>query len=66
MSLVDEFEALVLGEVGVVLDVERGYREFADEAAGGDPGVDRSRVGVELGIGAELKQLIRSTHSPEL
>ena len=34
VSSVDEFEALVLGEVGVVLAVERGEREFADETAG--------------------------------
>jgi hypothetical protein len=39
VSSVDEFEALVFGEVGVVLDAERGEREFADDAADGDPGV---------------------------
>jgi hypothetical protein len=29
----------VLGEVGVVLDVEGRQGQFADEKAGGDPGV---------------------------
>ena len=43
VSSVDEFEALVLGEVGVVLDVERREQEFAGEAADGNPRVvDRS------------------------
>jgi hypothetical protein len=37
----DDFEALVLGEVGVVLDVEGREWQLADEAAGGDPGVRR-------------------------
>jgi chloramphenicol 3-O-phosphotransferase len=37
----DEFKTFEFGEVGVVLDVERGEREFADEAAGRYPGVVR-------------------------
>jgi hypothetical protein len=54
---VDEFEAFVLGEVRVVLDVERGKGKSADEAAGGDPGVVRRpgpaaqlRVGLDLAL----------------
>ena len=34
-----QFEAFVFGEGGVVLDVERGEGQPADEAAGGDPGI---------------------------
>jgi hypothetical protein len=37
MSSVDELEALVLGEVGVVVDVERGEWKLTGDAAGGDP-----------------------------
>ena len=55
VSSVDEFEALVLGEVGVVLDVERGEGKLAGDAAGGDPGVvDRSRATAEPGVGLDL------------
>ena len=55
VSSVDEFEALVLGEVGVVLDVERGERKLADEAAGGDPGVvGRAGAAAEPGVGLDL------------
>ena len=51
----DEFEAFVLGEVGVVLDVERGEGKPADEAAGGDPGVvRRPGTAAELGVGLDL------------
>ena len=51
----DHFEALVLREVGVVLDVERGEWELADEAAGCDPRVVR-RPGpaAQLGVGLDL------------
>jgi hypothetical protein len=52
---VDEFETLVLREVGEVLDVERDEWEFADQAAGGDPGVvDRPRTPAEPGVGLDL------------
>ena len=45
----------MLGEVGIVLDVERGERKFADEAAGGDPGiVCRSRATAQPGVGLDL------------
>jgi hypothetical protein len=51
----DEGHALVLGEVCVVLDVERGERNVADEPAGGDPGVvDRSRAATKLGMRLDL------------
>jgi hypothetical protein len=47
----DDFEALVLDEVGVVLDVERGEWKIAGDAAGGDPGVvDRPRAPAEPGV----------------
>jgi hypothetical protein len=47
---VDDLKALVLDEVDVVLDVEGGERKFADEAAGGDPGVIR-RPGTAAELG---------------
>jgi hypothetical protein len=57
----DEFEALVLGEVGVVFDVERRERQPTDEAAGGDPGVvGRSWAAVQLGIGLDLVAIPRN------
>jgi hypothetical protein len=52
---VDDFEALLLNEVGVVLDVERGEGKLAGEAAGGDPGVvDRLRTPAEASVGLDL------------
>jgi hypothetical protein len=55
VSSVDDFEPFVLGDVGVVLDVQRGGWQFADKAAGGDPGVvGRSRSSAELGVGLDL------------
>jgi hypothetical protein len=52
---VDEFEALVLGEVGKVLGVERGEWQLADEAAGRDPGVVRwSGSTAQLGVRLDL------------
>jgi hypothetical protein len=52
---VDEFEALVLREVGVVLEVERGERKLSGDAAGGDPGVvDRAWASRGPGIGLDL------------
>ena len=55
VSSMDELKALVLGEVGVVLDVERGEGKPADEAAGGDPGVvRRPGTAAELGVGLDL------------
>jgi hypothetical protein len=47
-SLVEEFEAFMLGGVDVVLDVERGERKIAGDAARGDPGVvDRPGASAE-------------------
>ena len=55
VSSVDDFEAFVLREVGVVLDVERGERRPADEATGGDPRVvRRPRTAAQLGVGLDL------------
>ena len=55
LSFVDEFEPFVFGEVGVVLDVERGERKFAGEAAGGDPrAVDRPWTSAQPGVGLDL------------
>jgi hypothetical protein len=52
---VDQFEALVLHEVDVVLDVERGERQLADETAGGDPRVvGRPGTAAELGVGLDF------------
>jgi hypothetical protein len=52
---VDEFEAFVFGEVGVVLDIERGEWQLAGDAAGGDPGVvDRPRVPAGAGVRLDL------------
>jgi hypothetical protein len=54
---VDELKALVFGEVGVVLDVKRGERQFTGDAAGGDPGVvDRTRTPTEPGVSLDLAQ----------
>jgi hypothetical protein len=56
---VDELKALVLDEVGVVLDVERGEWQLADEAAGGNPGiVGRSRAAAGLAVGLDSSQLV--------
>jgi hypothetical protein len=45
----------VLGEAGVVLDVECGEGQFTDEAAGGDPGVvGRLWPAAQLGVGLDL------------
>ena len=55
VSSVDEFETLVLVEVGVVLDVEGGERQVAGEAVGGDPRVvGRPGTAAELGVGLDL------------
>jgi hypothetical protein len=52
VSSVDEFETFGFGEVGVVLDVERGEGKLAGGTAGGDPGVvDRPRSPAEAGVG---------------
>ena len=59
-----EFEALVLGEVGVVLDVERREWQLADEAAGGDPGVvDGPGSTAEPGAGLDLTPDRRCTEA---
>jgi hypothetical protein len=51
----DKFEAFMLREVGVVLDVERREGELAGDAAGGDPGVvDRPGSTPEPGVGLDL------------
>ena len=51
----DELKAFVLGEVGVVLDVECGEGQLAGDAAGGDPGVvDWSGSAAESGLGLDL------------
>ena len=55
VSAVDEFEALVFGEVGVVLDVERGEGKPADETTSGDPRVvRRPGTAAELGVSLDL------------
>ena len=55
VSSVDQFETLVLGEVGVFLDVERGKGKIAGEAAGRDSGVvDRPRTPAQASVGLDL------------
>jgi hypothetical protein len=52
---VGEDQALVLGEVCVVLGVEGGEGESFNDAAGGDPGVvDRSWASTKLASGLEV------------
>jgi hypothetical protein len=55
VSSLDEFEALVLGEVGWSLMVNVASGRSPGEAAGGDPGVvDRSRTSAEPGMGLDF------------
>jgi hypothetical protein len=55
IALPDQFEAFVLGEVHVVLDVERVEGEFAGEAARRDPAVvDRPGPTTELCVDLDL------------